>query len=263
MRVEHVGSGRHEEEAGSGFEESREALEQERRKMSETLFVADTHLDHPNIIIHCNRWVLKPGDLNADGKWVSEEVKEARTQEMNEGVVKSWNDVASPKDTVYIVGDFAWKNHRKWLNELNGKKVFLVGSHDDMPQDTLDMFKPEDEWAKSEHAQSQAEAMKTLLQFREVHDSLVRRICGQWMHLYHWPLATWQGRPRGSWAVTGHTHGRYRKAQPGQADGGLILDVGWDVFKRPLRFEEMRDEMQKKVELGALRYRSRDEIDKE
>ena len=229
----------------------------------ETWFVADLHQDHPGIIRHCSatRPYLKTGDLDKTGQWASEAVKQARCDEMNLAQVAVWNATVGNKDTVYIVGDAFWKNHRKWINELNGKKVLLIGSHDKMPLDALELFRVDDPALSFD--QRIADAVKTLAQFREVHHGLVREICGQMMHLYHWPLATWQGKPHGSWCVVGHTHGRYRKAQPGEWSGGLILDVGWDVFGRPISFDELRAEMKTKFDLGATRYECHDEVDKE
>lgn len=219
------------------------------------------HFSHANILKHCNRQWLRPGDLDENGRWVSETIKNARCEEMNEGIVKSWNDTVGKNDTTYIVGDFAWTCHRKWINELNGKKIFIIGSHDNMPQDALDLFKVD--WEPLGLEQTQMDAIKTLQQFREVHWLLYRRICGQWMTLCHWPMATWQGKPRNSYCITAHTHGRYRKAQPGEIGGGLILDVGWDIWRRPINFYEVKAEMDKKIALGANRYESNDEIDRD
>jgi calcineurin-like phosphoesterase family protein len=218
--------------------------------MENTWFVADPHWDHPNIIIHCNRPYLKAGDLNDQHRWVSEEIKQARTDEMNADMLNTWNSFVGKKDTTIIVGDYAWKNHRKWINETNGKKIFLIGSHDKMPMDCLDLFKPD--WMCDDMAQP--EVVKTLCQFREVHTSLIRKICGQDMHLYHWPCSSWQGKPRNSWFVHGHVHGRRKVSLPGEIGGGLTLDVGWDVFKRPINFDELKAEMMKKFDLGATRY---------
>lgn len=237
--------------------------EEGRAEVNETWFIADLHQDHPGIIRHCSatRPYLRPGDLDQRGRWASEVIKQARCDEMNAAQAAVWNATVGNKDTIYIIGDAFWKNHRKWINELNGKKIMLIGSHDDMPLDALELFKPD--WEPLGLEQKQMDAVKTLVQFREVHHSLVRRICGQWMHLYHWPGATWQGKPHGSWFITGHTHGRYKKAQPGEIGGGLILDVGWDVFKRPLNFSELKAEMDKKIALGANKYESKDEIDRD
>jgi calcineurin-like phosphoesterase family protein len=52
-------------------------------------------------------------------------------QEHNEWLVKCWNDVVGKRDTVYILGDFAF-NARGilYLNRLKGQKIFIGGNHD-------------------------------------------------------------------------------------------------------------------------------------
>ena len=228
--------------------------------MNETWFIADTHFSHANILKHCKRQWLRDGDLDARGQWVNEAVKNTRCDEMNEGIAKSWNDTVGNKDTVYIVGDFAWTDHRKWINELNGKKIFIIGSHDKMPQDALDLFKADVPVDGGEDSIKQAEIIKTLVQFREVHWLLNRQVCGQWMTLCHWPMRTWQGKPHGSICLTGHCHHRLRETRPGQIGGGLILDVGWDGWHRPISFYEVMSEMKKKKEMMGDGFYEKEEI---
>lgn len=207
----------------------------------ESFFIADTHFDHEGIRIHC-----KGRGANLD--------------EGNKLVFDSWNGVVGKKDFVYIIGDFAFQNHRKWINDLNGKKILIVGDHDDMPQDALDTFQSMEwrdpdsigwKWLKESgiDCDNPVEIAKSMRQFREVHGTLVRKICGQTMHLHHWPQRSWVKSTHGSWCICGHSHGRMKETQPGIAWGGLILDVGWDVFRRPINFDELKVEMDKKFEL--------------
>lgn len=76
-------------------------------------FVADTHFGHKNIIKYCSRPFI--------------EVKE-----MDDFIIRRWNEVVSPNDTVYILGDFSI-NHKKlkeYTSLLRGNKVFIQGNHD-------------------------------------------------------------------------------------------------------------------------------------
>jgi calcineurin-like phosphoesterase family protein len=80
------------------------------------IFIAsDLHLDHTNIIKYCKRPFLN-------------------TEEMNKTLIENWNNTISKKDTVYFLGDIAYGRGSKstdfWLNKLNGKIIFLKGSHD-------------------------------------------------------------------------------------------------------------------------------------
>ena len=166
----------------------------------ETFFTADTHFDHPAVLRHCRRPWLKDGDLTADGKWVSKEISALRTEEMNDGLVDRWNAVVGHKDQVIIDGDFAWKNHRKHVNRLHGKKILIIGSHDDMPQISLQ-------------------------QFAEVHSFLKRRFAGYGFFIIHWPMMTWDQMQYGVIHIHGHCHARLPERNV------RMIDVGVDVKK--------------------------------
>ena len=60
--------------------------------------------------------------------------------EMNDALIENWNRKVNKRDTVIIVGDFAWERHGYFLNVLNGKKELVIGSHDKMPKKYLDNF---------------------------------------------------------------------------------------------------------------------------
>lgn len=52
---------------------------------------------------------------------------------MNEGLIKAWNNVVSPEDTVYQLGDLIFGGIKRWkeiLPQLNGKIIHCRGNHD-------------------------------------------------------------------------------------------------------------------------------------
>ena len=83
--------------------------------MGRTLFTADTHFGHENIVRFCDR------------PWSS-------IDEHDRGLVELWNAVVGPDDTVYVVGDFAHKVHprrmRDLFDSLRGEKHLILGNHD-------------------------------------------------------------------------------------------------------------------------------------
>jgi len=80
-----------------------------------TWLVSDPHFDHENIIRYCDR----PFETVA---------------EMNDCILSNWNNNIKPDDLVFFLGDMAFgrgsRKPRWWLGELNGRKVYLKGSHD-------------------------------------------------------------------------------------------------------------------------------------
>ena len=87
--------------------------------MPTTFLVSDTHFGHTGVCRFMRRdgvTKLRPWD-DAD--------------EMNEAMVKAWNDRVRPNDKVYHLGDVVI--NRKYLHilhRLNGDKVLIKGNHD-------------------------------------------------------------------------------------------------------------------------------------
>lgn len=89
-------------------------------------YISDTHFGHANIIKYDKR-PFKDVD------------------EMNSEMIKRWNSVVAPGDTVYILGDFCWKKESEWydiVQQLTGNKVLIRGNHDlkQMPGKLLKYF---------------------------------------------------------------------------------------------------------------------------
>lgn len=102
--------------------------------MSRRFFTSDLHLMHANIILHCNRPWLADGDVDQNGKWISQDVKMARAIEMTEALISNWNAVIREGDEVWVLGDFMMNTNAerisKNLSRLNGTKHLVVGNHD-------------------------------------------------------------------------------------------------------------------------------------
>lgn len=82
-------------------------------------FTSDTHFNHANIIKYCNRPF-------------------ASVEEMNEELIKRWNEKVTMDDEVYHLGDFGFFNSQtpekysmeNILNRLNGRIYLVLGNHD-------------------------------------------------------------------------------------------------------------------------------------
>lgn len=87
--------------------------------MSKKIFViSDLHLGHQRM---CEF-------VNADGSKVR---PWDRADDMDEHLIQSWNEVVSPFDTVYNLGDVVINRKAlKTLARLNGDKVLIRGNHD-------------------------------------------------------------------------------------------------------------------------------------
>lgn len=127
-------------------------------------FTSDLHLGHANVIRHCSRPF-------------------ASVEEMDETLIANWNAKVHRDDTVYILGDFIFRNQKppeEYLSRLKGKKHLIVGNHD---KDWMKKLKLED-WFES------VDMMRTMS------DSQRK------LTLCHYPMMSW---PRG-WMIYGHIH---------------------------------------------------------
>jgi len=109
-----------------------------------TWFTADSHFFHPNIVLHCKRmpWLYsnptynpdKPYHFKHNNPWAVD------IKAHDEALIENWNERVGKKDRVYILGDFAYKNHRQYILSLNGNKILIKGNHDKMSHDCYNLF---------------------------------------------------------------------------------------------------------------------------
>lgn len=151
-------------------------------------FTSDTHFGHGNVIRYCNRPVLRPDDLNEQGYWKSDDIRIARTKEMDDIIIDNWNSAVKPKDKVYHLGDFAWCNHQHYSSRLNGDITLILGNHDKKPkfyEDTCEFI------VKTGYHD---------IKISDFDDPLYITLC-------HFSMRTWEKAHYGAWHFYGHTHG--------------------------------------------------------
>lgn len=213
-----------------------------------TFLTADLHLDHRNIVLHCLRWPWmfpnpdydpgKPKHIKFNWPW------SVRLEEHNEAIAENWNALVSRGDRVFILGDFAWKNHMRHLMRLNGKKILITGNHDKMSQDCLRNFTEVHEWG----------CMRNI--GLGTKDGSGREKSA-YVSLTHCAQMVWPSSIRGSWNLYGHSHGRL----PEWATK-LAFDVGVDVWGyQPVPVEAVAAKMQAKID--ALNSAGRNPADGE
>lgn len=83
-------------------------------KPKKVFFTADTHFFHRNIIDYCSRGF-------------------GSAEEMNEDIIRRWNEVVATGDLVYHIGDFGMANANRLGTiraRLNGRIILVLGNHD-------------------------------------------------------------------------------------------------------------------------------------
>lgn len=167
-------------------------------------YVADLHFGHASIIRNCNRPF-------------------ASVEEMDREIVRRWNDaVKSDDDITYVLGDYGRPGEdvldfRRLFHSLRGRKVLVVGNHDQRNDGRLH---PE---------------LAALPWYLPPRDILEVRDQAKRVILSHYAMRTWPASHHGSVHFYGHSHGRL----PGH---GFSRDVGVDcpdVDFTPRTFAEL------------------------
>ena len=134
--------------------------------MPATFIVSDTHFGHENT---CTKFKREDGSPLRPFK---------DAQEMDEFMVKAWNERVRPNDKVYHLGDVAiGRRHLQTLSRLNGDKVLIKGNHD--------IFKLEDYTAHFRDIRGYHVLNGLIMSHVPVHrDSLERFGCNVHGHLH-------------------------------------------------------------------------------
>ncbi|HUS89517.1 MAG TPA: hypothetical protein VMW91_09155 [Desulfosporosinus sp.] len=154
---------------------------------------------------------------------------------MDEIIINKWNEVVSPEDIVYHLGDFAFrsKNTYSCFNRLNGTKILIFGNHDG--KDVLKL-----PWAKI-YGKVTGKDEDRIKEYTSV--SLT--IDGQYITLSHFAHRTWDASHRNAWNLFGHSHATLPE------DASLSFDVGWDAWGQPIDFATVCRKMEWKKKNGA------------
>lgn len=129
------------------------------------------------------------------------------TAEMDQDLVRRWNEVVSPEDEIWHLGDFARTNEiaAAVLPRLNGRKHLVTGNNDNVA--------------------GMAAGWLSLQPYAEVERG------GRLLVLCHYPFRSWNRQHRGAVNLHGHSHGRM-KPLPRQCDVGVDVwgyaPVAWD-----------------------------------
>jgi len=128
----------------------------------------------------------------------------ADVDEMNNTIETNWNQDVGPNDLTYILGDITFGKINPtidFLHRLNGRKILIVGNHDDSPLEKR--------------------AFREC--FESIHDYKELKMHGHKIVLFHYPIEYWNGKHHGSLHLHGHMHGNKTNTT------GRIKDVGMDT----------------------------------
>jgi calcineurin-like phosphoesterase family protein len=198
-------------------------------------FTSDHHFWHANVIKYCNRPF-------------------ASVEEMNEMMVKNWNDIIKPEDDVYVLGDFsmAFRSVELYSARLMGRKFLISGNHD---------------WTHSYHKKARDinKRVQQMIKYGEHGWTVLKEQTeidlpgAGTFNLCHFPYADgtdgklntdkyakWRPADDGRILLCGHIHEKWLTKRSPQ--GTLMINVGVDVHDfKPVSEKQILDIIVKEV----------------
>lgn len=196
-----------------------------------TWFTSDPHFFHNNVIRYCDRPF-------------------SSVEEMNEALIRNWNEVVRPGDTVICLGDFslAFRPVELFSARLMGDKFLVPGNHDFCHSYNKKSRSPEnrEKWI----AKYEEHGWHVLPEQEHIN------IGGHWVKLCHHPYADgpiedmeerlrregqtytdkyakWRPKDEGGWLLCGHIHQNWKTR-------GKMINVGVDVWDfKPVNIAEI------------------------
>lgn len=136
-------------------------------------------------------------------------------EDMDQILIKNWNEAVAQEDVVYCLGDVSLTKDRVYLerifSRLNGTKFLVPGNHD--------------HWLKHHDLQQYWTVLPALTEVTIKHPITDKE---KLLVLSHFPLLTWNRASRGSWMLHGHSHGNLEDHNKGTTR----MDVGVDCAGR-------------------------------
>jgi len=167
--------------------------------VSRNFYISDTHFGHDNIRKLNNRPFKS-------------------VEEMDRVLIENWNNAVTERDVVYILGDFSYKSAKpvkEYLDRLNGRKVLILGNHDNEIRNNL--------------VNGKFPGIMQVTEYLEIYETVDGE--QKKLVLSHYPFVEWNGYFNGAIHLYGHIHNTTRnKAYQIMKDVPNAYNVGVDVL---------------------------------
>lgn len=175
-------------------------LQESKKKIRKRFFISDTHLNDSRLNLYSRDLLFTNKD------------------EVNDYIVKRWNEVVGKDDEIYHIGDVSMdKEGLEIIKKLNGYKILIKGNYD----------------ISSENggtAKYEINDKILLKYFDEVYDELEIEIGGEKVYLNHFPT----NMKSENFNIVGHIHGTWkvmRNAINVGVDAWHFVPVSEDLIK--------------------------------
>jgi calcineurin-like phosphoesterase family protein len=168
--------------------------------------LADFHGDHGNIAMHTSRmpWIYDNPNYDASKQFHFKHNNpySVHLKSHNEDIINNCLNIMSKGSRLIVLGDFAYKNHRYFIEKLKEKAstlVFIKGNHDKAPQDFYNVFR--DSTMPEDMLDVKKECTSLLKRFRngdidleDCRDGIISSTWAKFANLQDWEMADQMSR---------------------------------------------------------------------
>jgi calcineurin-like phosphoesterase family protein len=192
-------------------------------------FMADPHLDHNKNFIWESRGYSSADHHTSD-------------------IINVTNDCVRENDILFMIGDLCLNSTpqkvEQYLARIRCKNFWcLWGNHNNPHEKSI--YRPERDKLLAPGVRANwvyPVKYKNMVYLGHYHECTVNN---QFIVMCHYPFMSWNQLGHGAWMLCGHEHGGLPATRP-EATDGKILDLGWDMYHKPLSFTELKKIMDTK-----------------
>ncbi len=194
----------------------------------------------------CKTWYSSDFHLGHRREFIWESRGYKSPEDHTDSIISTVNDYVKENDILFNLGDLCLNTTpeeiENYLSRIVCKNIWcLFGNHNNPHEKTIyrpvrDKCTPENiHWAFPL-------TYKNLTYIGHYNEIIVN---GQFIVMCHYPLRSWNHLSDGSWCLCGHEHGALEETRPEYSEG-KILDLAWDLYKKPISFSEIQTIMNSK-----------------
>ena len=144
--------------------------------------------------------------------------------EMNEDIIKVWNNTVNDLDIVFLLGDITLYEKSNtvlnFLKRLKGQVYLIPGNHD--TDKAIEFYKENNVFKE---ILPPLQVIEYYLNSEE-DNKFTFQLC-------HYPMLDWWKKQQGGFQIFGHTHGNLKSHDFAQ------IEVSWPVWYRPMEINEI------------------------
>jgi calcineurin-like phosphoesterase family protein len=194
-------------------------------------------------------WFTSDWHYNHDRDFLWAKRGYASVQAHNVDLIRSINALVGPDDIIFNLGDLTLnctlEQFEALIAQIVCRNIYLMAGNHPNPH-FKSIYKPMVQKLLGDAYTPESEVYplryKNIVYINQEQEITVNR---QKIVLSHYPHIVWNHSSKGAWMLCGHSHSDCEMTNS-RNTFGKILDVGFDEFKRPLSFNEIRVIMDKK-----------------